>query len=456
MYASVRIAGQPMTSAVIHGHDRYSFPNPNEPFTWIKAVPAVPNEGEPVESVEVEIKTGDVRFAGTDDDVFLRLGPGLRFNARQAALRRLRARRPRHLQRPDRRRGAARHARRRHPRGHDREVARRHRRRLAARRREAVRQRPPALQQAQRQPLARGRRPHVHGARLRAQRAARDRRSRSGCGSTRTTSSTAATTRATSTRSTSAARSPSATRRGRRSSAGPRAAGATAAGSTTATRRRSPTGSRRSRRRRSASSRRRPRRRPRRPRPDLVITSFFYNSVTVTNQGPGAAGPFRLRAGDATTSAFESFAGLAPGESATRAAAAHLRAVLRRAGRRPVTGRGDRRGEQHQGAPSPPSAEPQPESNQAGGDCREAGQDETDQSGRSLGAPSVAVDALVATGVWGWCRRRGWWLAVRAQGELCPVKIAPLDDASYAPPRMTATLGQLRMATLENRRPRPR
>jgi hypothetical protein len=80
MYANVRIDGQPMTSAVIHGHDRYSFPNPNEPFTWIKAVPAVPNAGEPVESVEVEIKTGDVRFAGTNDDVFVRLGQGLRFN----------------------------------------------------------------------------------------------------------------------------------------------------------------------------------------------------------------------------------------------------------------------------------------------------------------------------------------------------------------------------------------
>ena len=50
-----------------------------------------------------------------------------------------------------------------------------------------------------------------------------------------------------------------------------------------------------------------------------MITSFFYNTVTVTNQGSGAAGPFRLRAGDATTSAFESFTGLAPGESATRA-----------------------------------------------------------------------------------------------------------------------------------------
>lgn len=79
MYARVRIGGQPMASAVIHGHDRYSFPNPNEPFTWIKAVPAVPNEGEPVESVEVEVRTADVSSAGTDDDVSLRLGADLRF-----------------------------------------------------------------------------------------------------------------------------------------------------------------------------------------------------------------------------------------------------------------------------------------------------------------------------------------------------------------------------------------
>ena len=79
MYARARIAGQPFASAVIHDHDRYSFPYSNEPSTWLKAVPAVPDEGEPVESIEVEITTGDVRFAGTDDDVQLRLGRRLRF-----------------------------------------------------------------------------------------------------------------------------------------------------------------------------------------------------------------------------------------------------------------------------------------------------------------------------------------------------------------------------------------
>jgi hypothetical protein len=79
MYANVRIDGQPMSSAVIHGHDSYSFPKPNAPFTWIKAVPAVPDEGEPVESIEVEVKTGNVRLAGTDDDVYVTLGRNLRF-----------------------------------------------------------------------------------------------------------------------------------------------------------------------------------------------------------------------------------------------------------------------------------------------------------------------------------------------------------------------------------------
>lgn len=40
--------------------------------------------------------------------------------------------------------------------------------------------------------------------------------------------------------------------------------------------------------------------------------------MTVKNEGAGAAGPFRLRAGDATTAVFESFTGLAAGASETR------------------------------------------------------------------------------------------------------------------------------------------
>jgi PLAT/LH2 domain-containing protein len=74
VYARVGIDGQQMTSAMINGNDGFSFSRPNSPFTWFKAVPAEPNESEPVESIEVEVDTADTRWAGTDDDVFLRLG----------------------------------------------------------------------------------------------------------------------------------------------------------------------------------------------------------------------------------------------------------------------------------------------------------------------------------------------------------------------------------------------
>jgi hypothetical protein len=79
MYARVRIDGQAMASSNIEGHDNFGFGNPYEPWTWIKAVPAVPNEREPVESMEVEVRTADVSRAGTDDDVSLRVAPNLRF-----------------------------------------------------------------------------------------------------------------------------------------------------------------------------------------------------------------------------------------------------------------------------------------------------------------------------------------------------------------------------------------
>jgi PLAT/LH2 domain/CARDB len=79
MYARVRIDGQPMASANIEGEDSFSFRPPNAPFTWIKAVPAVPNEGVPVETMDIEVKTSGSALAGTDDDVYLRVGPNLRF-----------------------------------------------------------------------------------------------------------------------------------------------------------------------------------------------------------------------------------------------------------------------------------------------------------------------------------------------------------------------------------------
>ncbi len=78
-YLRVRIAGQAYRSANIEGEDSFSFLLPNYPHTFLKAVPATPSEGEPVESMEVEVRTADVRFAGTDDDVYLRVGPNRRF-----------------------------------------------------------------------------------------------------------------------------------------------------------------------------------------------------------------------------------------------------------------------------------------------------------------------------------------------------------------------------------------
>jgi hypothetical protein len=79
LYVRGQIDGQGILSAVINDKNSFSFPRPNAPFTWLRAVPAVPVEAEPVSSVEVEIKTSGDWWSGTDDDVHLRLGQGLRF-----------------------------------------------------------------------------------------------------------------------------------------------------------------------------------------------------------------------------------------------------------------------------------------------------------------------------------------------------------------------------------------
>ena len=315
MYARVRIDGQPMASAVIHGHDRYSFPDPNEPFTWIKAVPAVPDEGEPVESVEVEVRTGDVRWAGTDDDVYLRLGANLAIPARQARLRRLRARRSRHLQRADRRRGQGRLARRRHHARADREVPRRHLRRLAAGRRQAARERPCRVYSNQsidrwlendnrawtapnfvrRAPrgtklpvwLRLAEDDFLYGGDDDGDINPFDRRRTVSVGYApgppllRTTTGGG--------------------RLGGRLDDGDEATITylleTIAPEPIRVSQPPPPG----------------------PPPDLVVTAFTYGSVTVRNQGTGPAGPFRLRAANATRTALASFTGLAAGASETRA-----------------------------------------------------------------------------------------------------------------------------------------
>lgn len=79
LYVRARIAGQPFHSAVIHGHDSFSFRRPNHPFTFIKAVPAGGTSDEPVERIEATVRTCSARFAGTDDNVYLRINGGQRF-----------------------------------------------------------------------------------------------------------------------------------------------------------------------------------------------------------------------------------------------------------------------------------------------------------------------------------------------------------------------------------------
>ena len=141
---------------------------------------------EPVTSLRVEIRTSSARYAGTDDDVYLRVGAGLRF----ALDKRLYD----DFERGDRdtysvpiddavRAGLTRRRPRPRP---DREVARRRRRRLEAARREADRQRPPGLRARRDRALARGRPPHLAGAGLPARAPERARRSacRSTCGTT--------------------------------------------------------------------------------------------------------------------------------------------------------------------------------------------------------------------------------------------------------------------------------
>lgn len=80
LYARATIAGQRYTSAIINGHDSFSFPKPYYPLTFLKAVPVGARFSEPVSQVLIQVRTGNRRFAGTDDDVSLRLGPGLSFN----------------------------------------------------------------------------------------------------------------------------------------------------------------------------------------------------------------------------------------------------------------------------------------------------------------------------------------------------------------------------------------
>ena len=85
LYVNARIRGQDFDSPVIHDHDRFSFPKPYGSFTWIRSVPAGWRASTPVSTLTVQVKTGDRRFAGTGDDVYLRVNNGLRFGLEKRA-----------------------------------------------------------------------------------------------------------------------------------------------------------------------------------------------------------------------------------------------------------------------------------------------------------------------------------------------------------------------------------
>src|SRR4051794_22708896 len=79
MFSRAIIAGQSFQSGEINGRDSFSFPRPYAPFTFIKSIPAGGSYAEPVRTMTVEIRTSSTLFSGTDDDVYLRINPRLRF-----------------------------------------------------------------------------------------------------------------------------------------------------------------------------------------------------------------------------------------------------------------------------------------------------------------------------------------------------------------------------------------
>jgi hypothetical protein len=79
LFTRAKIGGQRYISAVINSRDSFSFKLPNYPFTFFKAFPFGQSFGTPLTSIRVRIRTGDVRFAGTDDDVYLRISDTRRF-----------------------------------------------------------------------------------------------------------------------------------------------------------------------------------------------------------------------------------------------------------------------------------------------------------------------------------------------------------------------------------------
>jgi hypothetical protein len=79
LFTRAKIGSQRYISGVINSRDSFRFTLPNYPFTFLKSFPFGQTFGTPLTSIRVRVRTGDVRFAGTDDDVYLRISDTRRF-----------------------------------------------------------------------------------------------------------------------------------------------------------------------------------------------------------------------------------------------------------------------------------------------------------------------------------------------------------------------------------------
>ena len=71
-YSRANIAGQEFISPILQAHDRFSFPSPYYPFTFIKPIPKGAVYNTPVREITVKLKTSDSLYSGTDDNIYLR------------------------------------------------------------------------------------------------------------------------------------------------------------------------------------------------------------------------------------------------------------------------------------------------------------------------------------------------------------------------------------------------
>lgn len=79
IYSRAKIAGQEFIGPIIQDHDRFSFPSPYYPFTFIKPVSTGATFNTPVREITVKLRTSTSRFAGTDDHIYLRINSRQRF-----------------------------------------------------------------------------------------------------------------------------------------------------------------------------------------------------------------------------------------------------------------------------------------------------------------------------------------------------------------------------------------